>query len=81
MCIIDRYYAKDPKVGEIKKIYRKYVEEHNRKFNFFYKTCKWKLHFTSIYTGFVSANTEHKRLFLLGCEPCDMLETYLFRRF
>ena len=59
---------------------KKYVREHSKKFIFFYITCIWKLHFTNNYTGFISANTEYKRIFLLGCEPFDMIETYLFRQ-
>ena len=78
MSIVNRYYFKDPKVDEIKKIWRKYAKEYSLKFIFFYITCKWKLHFTKNYTSFTSANTEYKRLYLSNIEPCEMLEMYLF---
>ena len=57
---------------------KKYVQENSKKFIFFYINCKWKLNFSSYHTGFIYANTEYKHFFLLGSEPCDMLETYLF---
>ena len=80
MSIVNRYCVKDPKVDEIKKIVKKYVKEYSKKFIFFYITCKWKLHFSNYHTGFKFANTEYKRLFLLVCDQCDMLEMYLFSR-
>ena len=63
---------------KLKNILRKYVKEYIKEIIFFYITCKWKLHFSNCHTSFISANTEYKRIYLLGSEPCDMLETYLF---
>ena len=57
---------------------RKYVKKYSEKFIFSYINCKGKLHFSNCHTGFISANTEYKRIYLSACEPCDMLETYLF---
>ena len=36
MSIVNRYYIKDPKVDEIKKILRNYAKEYSKKFTFFY---------------------------------------------
>ena len=70
--------VKDPKLNEIKKIFEKYVKEYSKKLIFFYIICKWKLHFTNGYTSYIGANTEYRRNDLSNCEPCAMLEKYLF---
>ena len=80
MSIVNRYCVKDPKVDKIKKILRQVVKEYSEILSFFLKTSKWKLHFSFYHTGFISANTEYKLFFLLGCEPFDMLERYLLRQ-
>ena len=77
--IVNRYCVKDPKVDEIKKLLRNYVKAYSKKFTFFYTTCKWNLQFSNCNTVFISANTEYRRHFLLGCDPYSLLEMYLMR--
>ena len=44
--IIYKYTVKNPSFLHMEDILKNYVDDHNKKFNFYLLSCKWKLHFS-----------------------------------
>ena len=45
MCVVNKYYAKDPKYYKIENLLSKLVNDYGKKFQSFEKLCAWKLVF------------------------------------